>query len=146
MLDLRYLAPDFAVAPQIALEDLDEAARLGFRTVINNRPEDEVPESLRDAAFAAAAEAAGLRYLFLPYEPGLLTSALAEAFEAAVAVAPHPVLAWCRSGTRSSHLWALAQAGQRPVEEILSAAAQAGYDHSGLVPLLRAKAMAAASR
>ncbi|SOB98148.1 uncharacterized protein (TIGR01244 family) [Rhodobacter sp. JA431] len=139
-MDLRYLAPDFAVAPQIELEDVAKAAELGFRTLINNRPDDEVPVALQHEAFQAAAEAAGLRYVFLPYEPGLLTQDLVDGFESALEGAEMPVLAWCRSGTRSSHLWALSQAGLRPTEEILQAAAQAGYDHSALLPLLRGKA------
>ncbi len=140
-MDLRQLTPDFAVAPQITLDDVAKAAELGFRTLINNRPNPEVPAELDAAAFAAAARSAGLAYHFLPYVPGELTPALVAAFEAVMAEAKGPVLAWCRSGTRSSHLWAMWQAGQRPLSEIVAAAAAAGYDHSALIPLLRAKAM-----
>ena len=144
-MDLRYLTPDFAVAPQIALEDVAEAARLGFRTLINNRPDEEVDADLSDAAMQAAAATAGLAYVHLPYHPGALTPDLIAGFEAALARADMPVLAWCRSGTRSSHLWALSQSGQRPLEEILEAARTAGYDLSALVPMLRAKGANAAS-
>jgi len=141
-LDLRYLTPDFAVSPQIRLEDVAVAARLGFRTLINNRPDGEVADDLSDAAMQAAAEFAGLDYVHLPYLPGQLTADLVAAFDDALAQSKAPVLAWCRSGTRSSHLWAMNQAGKRPLEEILETAANAGYDLSGLVPLLRAKAAA----
>ncbi|MFD2175468.1 TIGR01244 family sulfur transferase [Rhodobacter lacus] len=140
MLDLRFLAPDFAVAPQIELADVAEAARLGFRTLINNRPEAEVAPELSAQAFRAAAEAAGMQYHFVPYEPGELTPELVDRFEAARQEAPSPVLAWCRSGTRSSHLWALSEAPHRPVEDILHAAIRAGYDLSALELLLRARA------
>ncbi len=138
-MDLRTLTPDFAVAPQIALDDIAEAARLGFRTLINNRPDEEVESGL-NAALQAAAAAAGLSYVHLPYYPGELTPDLIAGFEAALAAADAPVLAWCRSGTRSSHLWALSQAGRRPLEEIVQTAQNAGYDLSALVPMLRAKA------
>lgn len=138
-MDLRTLTPDFAVAPQIALDDIAEAARLGFRTLINNRPEEEVEAGL-NATLQAAAAAAGLSYVHLPYYPGELTPDLIAGFEQALAAAEAPVLAWCRSGTRSSHLWALSQAGQRPLVEIFQIAQNAGYDLSGLVPMLRAKA------
>jgi sulfide:quinone oxidoreductase len=139
-MDLRPLTPDFAVAPQIALEDVAEAARLGFRTLINNRPDDEIGADLADAAMRAAAEAAGLAYVHLPYWPGQLTADLLSAFDAAMEQAQGPVLAWCRSGTRSSHLWAMNQAGHLPLEEILDRGAKAGYDLSALAPMLRAKA------
>jgi len=135
-MDLRHLTPDFAVAPQIVPEELAEAARLGFKTVIDNRPDPEVGDELGSDAMQAAAEAAGMTYRYIPYFPGNLTPELVAAFEAAMEEIEGPVLAYCRSGTRSSHLWAMWQAGRRPIEEIVSAAASAGYDHSGLVPLL----------
>ncbi|SOC11885.1 TIGR01244 family sulfur transferase [Rhodobacter maris] len=140
MLDLRFLAPDFAVAPQIDLADVAEAARLGFRTLINNRPDAEVPPGLQHEAFRASAETAGLHYHFLPYEPGELTPDLIAGFEAARHTAPSPVLAWCRSGTRCSHLWALSEAPNRPIEDILRATIRAGYDLSALELLMRARA------
>ncbi len=136
-MDLRHLAPDFAVTPQIDPADLAEAAKLGFRVVIDNRPDEEVGPDLQGAAIEAAAKAAGMEYHYLPYYPGALTRDLIAAFEAQMEVIEGPVLAYCRSGTRSSHLWALWQAGKRPTEEIVEAAAKAGYDHSGLVPLLQ---------
>lgn len=139
-MDLRYLTPDFAVAPQITLDDIAEAARLGFRSLINNRPDEEVAPELANAVLQEAAAALGLSYIHLPYYPGVLTPDLVTGFETALAAAEAPVLAWCRSGTRSSHLWALSQAGRLPLEEIVQTAKTAGYDLSALVPMLRAKA------
>lgn len=135
-MDLRQITPDFAVAPQITPDEVPAIAALGFRTLINNRPDDEITEALDSAAMAMAAAEAGLAYHHLPYFPGQMTPDLVAAFEAVMVTAEGPVLAYCRSGTRSSHLWAMEQAGKRPVAQILSAAAEAGYDHSGLVPLL----------
>lgn len=139
-MDLRYLTPDFAVAPQISLEDISEAAQRGFRTLINNRPDEEVEAGLSSVAMQEAAAAAGLDYVHLPYHPGAFTAELIAAFEAALAKAERPVLAWCRSGTRSSHLWAMSQVPETPIDAILDAAGKAGYDLSALVPLMRAKA------
>ena len=135
-MDLRQITPDFAVAPQITPEEVAAIAALGYRTLINNRPDDEIEDALDSDAMAVAAAEAGLAYHHLPYFPGQMTPDLVAAFEAVMATVEGPVLAYCRSGTRSSHLWAMEQAGKRPVTQILSAAAEAGYDHSGLVPLL----------
>ncbi len=139
VMDLRRLTPEFAVAPQIEPEDLAEAAAMGFRTLINNRPDEEIEDQLQSAAMAKAAAEAGLAYHHLPYYPGMLTEELADAFSEVMKTAEGPVLAYCRSGTRSSHLWALDQAGQMPTDEILRRAAEWGYDHSGLAPLIEAR-------
>ncbi|MBW6506835.1 MAG: TIGR01244 family phosphatase [Rhodobacteraceae bacterium] len=138
-MDLRPLAPGFAVAPQIDPSDLAALAAMGYRTIINNRPDQEVGSDQGAAAMEAAAKAAGLAYHRLPYIPGQMTAELAEAFAATLAKAEAPVLAYCRSGTRSSHLWAMAVAPQLPLADILGAAAAAGYDLTGLVPLLHAR-------
>jgi len=133
-LEIRPIVPGFAVAPQIEPEDMAELAAMGYRTVINNRPDSEVDPYFAHQAMAAAAKAAGLGYYRLPYVPGALSDALIDDFAAALAAAEQPVLAYCRSGTRSSHLWALAEAPHRPLAEIVSAAAAAGYDLHDLLP------------
>lgn len=135
-MELRQITPEFAVAPQITPEDVAELARMGYRTLINNRPDEEIEAQLDSRAMAEAAAASGIAYIHLPYYPGALTPDLVAAFEATMAQIEGPVLAYCRSGTRSSHLWAMSEAGSRPIDEIVSLAAKAGYDHSGLVPLL----------
>ncbi|MGO4854848.1 TIGR01244 family sulfur transferase [Phaeovulum sp. W22_SRMD_FR3] len=139
-MDLRQITPDFAVAPQITLEDVAAIAAAGFRTLLNNRPDDEIGAELDAAAMEKAARAAGLEYRHLPFWPGQMTRDLVEGFEAALAECPAPVLAYCRSGTRSSNLWAMAQAGHLEIETILSATAEAGYDLGSLVPALAARA------
>lgn len=109
---------------------------MGFRLMINNRPDAEVPPELGDAAMRAQAAQAGVDYVYLPYDPYDLTPQLITDFERALAQAKGPVLAWCRSGTRSSYLWAFSQAGRRPLAEIVTTAAEAGYDHAPLVGML----------
>ncbi|MCV2878354.1 TIGR01244 family sulfur transferase [Sedimentimonas flavescens] len=135
-MELRQITPEFAVAPQITPEDVAELARMGYRTLINNRPDEEIEAQLDSHTMAEAAAAAGMVYVHLPYYPGAMTPDLVAAFEATMSQIEGPVLAYCRSGTRSSHLWAMSEAGARPIDEIVSLAAKAGYDHSGLVPLL----------
>ncbi|MFC3061418.1 TIGR01244 family sulfur transferase [Paenirhodobacter populi] len=139
-MDVRQITSELSVTPQITPEDVALAAKMGFRTLIDNRPDGEAGSDLDSTVMARAAEEAGLAFHYLPYTPGELTAELSEAFNAAYAAAEKPVLAYCRSGTRSSHLWALSQAETRPVPEIVELAARAGYDHSGLVALLESLA------
>lgn len=105
------LADDFAVAPQIAPEDVAELAALGFRTVICNRPDGEEPGQPAFAEIAAAAAAAGLTAVHVPVVSGGITEENVADFRAAIAEAPGPIFAYCRSGTRSRNLWNLTHPG-----------------------------------
>jgi len=134
MSDIRQVTEDFAVAPQIAPEDMADAAKAGFVLVINNRPDGEAPDQPDSAVMAAAAKAAGLDYLHVPVV-GRPTTDQVEAVAAAVQEAKGPVLAFCRSGTRSINTWSLGQAvsGARPTDELIRLGADAGYDLSGVL-------------
>lgn len=133
-MDIRRISPDYAVSPQIEPEDLPEIAAQGFRTVVCNRPDPEVPVELSSEAMRIAAEAAGLRFVDNPVtHPTMTPERIAAQAEA---MREGPVLAYCASGTRSSVLWSLAQAGSLPTDEIVAATARAGYDLSGLRPRL----------
>ena len=127
-----------AVAPQIAPEDCAAAKAQGFATIVNNRPDAEAPGQPAGEAIAAAAAAAGLRYVAIPVGPVGLSLPLVEAMVAALDASAGPVLAFCRSGTRSTNLWALAEAkrGGDP-EAIVAAAENGGYDIAALLPTLR---------
>jgi uncharacterized protein (TIGR01244 family) len=131
MPDIRPVTPEFATAPQLAPEDMAEAAARGYRLVINNRPDGESPEQPASATMESAARAAGLDYVAVPFSgpPG---PAQVQAVRRAVAGADGPVLAFCRSGTRSITAWALGQAqdGRDPAE-LMRLAANVGYDVSG---------------
>lgn len=131
-MDVRPITDFYAVAPQIEPSDMAALAAAGFVAVVNNRPDAEVDTGYQSAAMQAAAEAAGLAYLANPVENGGMTLNMVAAQGAAVAAANGPVLAWCRSGTRSSIVWALSQAGQMPTAEILALLAKAGYEMPGL--------------
>lgn len=111
-LPLRAVAPDVCVAPQLTPEAMAEAARAGFRSVVNNRPDFEYgPDQPTNAAIEAAALAAGLEYRFLPVGPSSQTPEQIAAFAQLLEELPRPILAFCRSGNRSANLFL--QASQR---------------------------------
>jgi len=134
MSNFRRVTDDFSTAPQISVADVAEAARLGFKAIINNRPDGEEPGQPSAAEIGAAAEAAGLAYAHIPVRGGP-GPAEVEAVRQALAAAGGPVLAFCRSGTRSIVTWSLGQAisGARPRDELVNLARQAGYDLSGVL-------------
>lgn len=116
----------FVSVRQLTVDDIDEAAAAGIRLIVNNRPDGEEPGQPSSAEIEAAARAAGLDYRHIPiagsFPPGQV-EAMARALERG------PVLAFCRSGTRSTFLWALARAALgAPAEQSVAAAAAAGYD------------------
>lgn len=135
-MDIRPITPDYAVAPQIAAADLPAIAAAGFTTVICNRPDAEVEADLQAATIAAAAAAAGLQFALLPLTQETLSPDTARQQRALIEASDGPVLAYCRSGTRCTVIWALGQAGLRPVDEIIALAAAAGYQLDRLRPAL----------
>ena len=134
MAEFRKVTEDFSVAPQIDLADLARAAQAGFKLVINNRPDGEAPGQPTSAEVEAAARAAGLDYAFIPVRGGP-TPEQVEQENAVIAEAPGPILAFCRSGTRSIITWSLGQAGlgERSREDLINLGANAGYDLSGVL-------------
>ena len=129
MSDFRRVTDDYSVAPQIAPEDLAVAKEQGFVLVINNRPDGEDPSQPPSAVMEAAAKAEGLDYLYNPVR-GTPGPEQVEAQAEAIDKADGPVLAFCRSGTRSIVTWALGQkaAGVRDKAELVKLGAGAGYD------------------
>lgn len=130
------ILPGFAVSPQIAAEDLATAAAMGFRSVINNRPDHEVPGQPHSTDLGAAAAGLNLEYRHIPVVGGQISEAQIAAFAAALAELPGPVLAFCRSGTRSTIMWALVRVETSHPEMVLAQAGAAGYDLSGIAPAL----------
>ena len=133
----RKLDDTISVAGQIEPADIAEAARQGFTFIINNRPDGEAPGQPSGAEMKAAAYAAGLGYAAIPISHAGFSEEQVVAMGQALAAAPGPVLAFCRSGTRSTLVWALARAraGDTPAE-LSATAAAAGYDLSPIRPLL----------
>jgi uncharacterized protein (TIGR01244 family) len=137
MSHFRDVTPRFAASPQISLDDVATAAREGFTAIICNRPDGEDGGQLSAAQIAAACEAQGLAFTHIPVSGGM-SQIQVDQMAAAIDAADGPVLAYCRSGTRSTNLWAMAMAANgEDGEALVSAAATAGYDLSGLMPTLR---------
>jgi len=133
----RTLTDIIYVAPQIDEGAIAEAAALGVTLVINNRPEGESGDQTPGDVIAAAAKAAGLDYLAIPITHAGFSHPQITAMAEAVAGARGKILAYCRSGTRSTNLWALAEASRgADADQLTATAAQAGYDLSALRPLL----------
>lgn len=108
-MNITKLTPDLAVTGQIGPRHIDALADAGFRTIICNRPDGEEAGQPDEAAVRAAAEAKGLRFAYLPVSHDQLTPARAAEFSRLVAELPKPVVAYCRSGARSSTLWQIAK-------------------------------------
>ncbi len=134
---IRTIDDRISVAPQIAPEDMAALAAAGFGLVINNRPDDEESGQPSGAEMRAAAAAAGLGYVAIPTVMGAMSRGQVDAMAAALQSTDKPALAFCRSGTRSCNLRALAAASRGGAPEaLLAKAAGAGYDLSGIRPLL----------
>lgn len=111
-LPLRQVADDVCVAPQLTPDAMAELARLGFRSVVNNRPDFEHgPDQPTSAAIEAAAREAGLEYRFLPVNGGYQSPEEIAAFAKLLQDLPKPILAFCRSGARSTKLFLTASQG-----------------------------------
>ena len=132
-MDPRTLSPQFAVSPQITPQDIPALKAQGYRAIIANRPDGEGADQPTFAEIEAAAHAAGMQARYIPISGGMVGDDDVEAFRSALRAMPGPVLAYCRSGTRSATLWSLAQADDMPLPQILAATSTAGYDLSGVV-------------
>ena len=108
-MNYRQIADDYAVSPQISVEDVAAIKAAGFKSVICNRPDNEDPGQPSADAIKAAVEAAGLQFLWIPVISGQLTAENVEDQADALQSLPGPVFAYCRSGTRCTNLYALVQ-------------------------------------
>jgi uncharacterized protein (TIGR01244 family) len=144
MSDFRKLSESVLASPQLTLDDVASAQAAGVKTIINNRPEGEAADQTPGAAIEEAARAAGMDYRAIPINPGAFSDAQVREMIDALRSANGRVLAYCRTGTRSTLLWALAQAalGVAP-DTIEKAAAGAGYDVSPIRPAMSALAKGA---
>lgn len=137
MSDFRRLDDGIFASPQIDLADLAEARAMGVKLIINNRPEGEAPDQTPGPVIEAAARENGMDYTAIPISHAGFSEPQVAAMAQALASAEGPVLAYCRSGTRSTLLWALAMAkdGRMP-DELAKIAGSAGYDLGPIRPML----------
>ncbi len=129
----------FSVAGQLSVADMTTVAAAGYKVVINNRPDNEEPGQPSHADMAAAARAAGLLYSHIPVGRAGLDGTMIATMVAVLAAADKgPVLAFCRSGARSTMLWSVARAATgADVDVLMAEAARAGQDISGMAEMLR---------
>jgi sulfide:quinone oxidoreductase len=137
-MDLKLLTPKFSVSPQISPDDVAKIAAAGFKSIICNRPDGEGADQPLYAEVAKAAVSAGLVARYIPIASGKVSDADAVAFKAAIDAMPTPILAYCRSGTRSATLWAMAVGDRMPENEIVEAARSAGFDVTGVMRRVKA--------
>lgn len=138
MADFRTLSDSVFASPQISIDDLAEAKAAGVTLVVNNRPDGEEPSAPQGDEIQAASESAGLTYVAIPIGHSSFSHTQVDSLIEAMEGTGGKTLAYCRSGTRSTFLWALAQArtGEMEPEEIAAAALAAGYDVSPVRPMI----------
>ncbi|AXI41391.1 bifunctional protein tyrosine phosphatase family protein/NAD(P)/FAD-dependent oxidoreductase [Sulfitobacter sp. SK011] len=132
-MDIRKISDQFFVAPQITEVDLADLHDKGIRSIICNRPDGEGADQPTFTELSHAAQKLGIEMRYIPVSGGMVQDEDAEAFGSAEDALPKPLLAYCRTGTRSATLWSLAHAKDMPLADILSAAKKAGYDMKGVV-------------
>jgi uncharacterized protein (TIGR01244 family) len=134
---IRKIDDSISVAPQISVDDIASIKAAGFMAIVNNRPDDEEAGQPTSGEIRDAALTAGLTYMAIPITHAGFSYPQIAAMVDALADAPGPVLAFCRSGTRSCNLWALAQAKNgADADELIAKGAGAGYNLDGIRPLL----------
>ena len=132
-MELRQLTPVLAVSPQIAAADVAALKDAGFKAIVCNRPDGESPDQPLFSEIQVAAREAGLQAHYLPAESGKVSDQQARDFGALLASLPAPVLAYCRTGMRSTTMWALSNADRLSAERLVDIARGAGYDLKGVV-------------
>ena len=132
-MEIKTINAEISVAPQITPDEVQQLADQGFRALICNRPDGEAADQPNFSEIEAAAKKAGLEIRNLPIVSGKVSDQDAADFGAAMQELPRPILAYCRTGTRSATLWSLSQANRMSVADILAATKAAGYDMGGVV-------------
>ena len=132
-MEIKALTPHLSVSPQILVVDMQNVAEAGFKAIICNRPDGEAPDQPSFKEIEAAANQFGLQAQYLPVETGKVSDADGKTFGERLSTLPGPVLAYCRSGMRSTTMWALSQSGVTPLPKILEASQKVGFDMKALV-------------
>ena len=129
---IKPLSPDLSVMPQIEVAEIADLAARGFKSIIGNRPEGEAPDQPAWSSLVAEAARHGMSTWQVPVVPGQIGPDHVDQFAAALREMPKPIAAFCRTGTRSAMLWALANPEGMSVDQRIATAAAQGYD---LAPL-----------
>jgi sulfide:quinone oxidoreductase len=132
-MDIKALTPHLSITPQILVAELEAVAQMGFKAIICNRPDGEGPDQPSFKEMEQAALTLGMQMRYLPADAGKVSDADGKTFGELLATLPGPVLAYCRTGMRSTTMWALSQAGITPLPQILEASKKVGFDMKALV-------------
>ncbi|WP_295990041.1 bifunctional protein tyrosine phosphatase family protein/NAD(P)/FAD-dependent oxidoreductase [Rugamonas sp.] len=132
-MEIHQLAPGLSISAQVLPEQLAAIRAAGFLTIICNRPDAEGVDQPAFAEIEGAALALGMTAHYLPAESGKVSDEQVRTFGQLREQSPQPVLAYCRTGMRSTTMWALSQAEQLPLAQIIDTAKKAGFDLKGLV-------------
>lgn len=129
---LNKIIDDYVVSDQIKTEEITIIKNKGFKTIFCNRPDSEEANQITVKSIQDQADKDGLNFIHQPVVGGQITQQDVDLFKAHYAAAEKPIFAYCRSGTRSSMLWALSESSVRPIDEILKLTTAAGYNLSNL--------------
>lgn len=136
IMDLRSLSDELSVGPQITPAEVRAVAEAGYRSIVCNRPDGETADQPSFSEIRSVARAVGLQARHLPVVSGHLKDEDVQEFSVLLRDLPKPALAYCRTGMRSTTLWALSQAGRQSVPSLLARTQSAGYDLSGVAQRL----------
>ncbi|AEI94087.1 bifunctional protein tyrosine phosphatase family protein/NAD(P)/FAD-dependent oxidoreductase [Roseobacter litoralis] len=131
-MDLRKITEKVTVSPQIMVDDMVAIRDAGFRAIICNRPDGEGADQPSFEEIETAAKAVGIEARYVPVQSGMVKDEDVDAFGTALDEVQRPVLAYCRTGTRSATLWSFHESIKRPMPDILAATKAAGYDMNGV--------------
>lgn len=130
-MNLKQIDNDYFVSEQITVEDIDAIKATGINSIICNRPDGEVTEQPLQSDIEEKAVSLGMKYRFIPVaSANAIPDEDVKIFKQAFTELPKPVLAYCRSGTRSTTIWSFANAEEMDADEILAKASAGGYDIS----------------
>jgi sulfide:quinone oxidoreductase len=132
-MDIKALTTNLSVSPQVLVNEMEALAQAGFKAIICNRPDGEGPDQPSFKEIEAAAEHYGIQARYLPAETGKVSDQDGKTFGQLLETLPGPILAYCRTGMRSTTMWALSQAGAMPLPQILEAGQKVGFDMKALV-------------
>lgn len=129
---LNKIIDDYVVSDQITEEDIEQLKEAGFKTIFCNRPDNEEQNQVTVKSIQDKAIESGLNFIHQPVIGGQISQNDIDQFSDYFDAAEKPIFAYCRTGTRSSMLWALSESGKRSIDEILQLTSAAGYNLSNL--------------
>ena len=132
-MNVKKMSDELSVSAQIVPEDIVALKEAGFRSIVCNRPDGEADDQPLARELETAASASALEFVHLPVVSGKISDDDTVKFGRLLKSLPRPILAYCRTGTRSVSLWCLANAGTQPLPELLAASKAAGYDMSAIL-------------